>query len=94
MFYKAYKLYSLLLCHTLVENILCVYLLQDLEKLWVASTWGGSLSNLNFFNVNPQIFQRNRKVHLTHSLETNFYNISNISLEVIMDAGIIANASF
>ena len=26
---------------------------------------GGSLSNFNFFQVNPQIFQRNRKVHLS-----------------------------
>ena len=44
---------------------------------------GGSQPNFNFFNVNPQIFQRNRKVHLTYCLETNFYDISIISLRVI-----------
>ena len=43
----------------------------------------GSMPNLNFFHVNPQIFQRNRKVHLLNCLETNFHNISNISLRVI-----------
>ena len=44
---------------------------------------GGSQPNFNYFNVNPQIFQRNRKVHLTKCLETNFHNISNINLRVI-----------
>ena len=47
-----------------------------------ASTWG-SQPNFNFFNVKPQNFQRNRKVHLTNCLETYFHNISNISLRVI-----------
>ena len=47
-----------------------------------ASTWG-SLPNFNFFNVNPQIFQRNRKVHLSNYLETNFHDIPNISLRDI-----------
>ena len=52
--------------------------------LGVASTWGGGLNlTLIFFNVNPHIFQRNRKVHLSNCLETNFHNISNISLRVI-----------
>ena len=36
----------------------------------------GSLPNFNFFNVTPRIFQRNRKVHLTNCLKTNFHNIS------------------
>ena len=36
-----------------------------------------------FFNVNPQFFQRNRNVYLSNCLETNFQNISNISLRVI-----------
>ena len=44
---------------------------------------GGSLPNFNFFNVNPQIFQRNRKVHLSNCLETNFHDIPNISLRDI-----------
>ena len=40
---------------------------------------GGSLPNFNFFNVNPQIFQRNRKIQLSYCLETNFHDIPNIS---------------
>ena len=43
----------------------------------------GSLPNFNFFNVNSQIFQQNRKVYLSNCPETNIYNISNISLRVI-----------
>ena len=50
--------------------------------LWV-HLHGGSQPNFNFFNLNPQIFRRNRKVHLTKCLEINFHNISNISLRVI-----------
>ena len=42
-----------------------------------------SLPNFNFFNVNPQFFQRNRKVHLSNFLETNFHDIPNISLRDI-----------
>ena len=41
---------------------------------------GRSLPNFNFFNENPQIFRRNRKVHLTNCSETNFHNISNSQL--------------
>ena len=44
---------------------------------------GGSLLNFKFFNVNLKVFQRNRKVHLSNCQETNFHNISNISLTVI-----------
>ena len=44
---------------------------------------GASLPNFNFSNVNPQIFQRNRKVILSNCPETNFHNISNISLKII-----------
>ena len=40
-------------------------------------------NDFNFLNVDPQIFQQNRKVHLTNCLETNFNNISIISLRVI-----------
>ena len=56
--------------------------------------FGGSLPNFNFFNVNPQIFQRNRKVHLRNCLETNFHNIPNISFRVMTDVGITDNARF
>ena len=44
---------------------------------------GESLPNFNFFNINPQIFQRNRKVRLSNCLETNFHDIPNISLRDI-----------
>ena len=44
---------------------------------------GESVPNFNFFNVNLQIFQRNRKVHLLNCLETNFHDIPNISLRDI-----------
>ena len=47
-----------------------------------ASTWG-SLLNFNFLKVNPQFFQRNRKVHLSNCVEINFHSISNISLRDI-----------
>ena len=40
---------------------------------------GGSRPYFNFFNVNAQVFQRNRKVHLSNYLDTNFHNISSIS---------------
>ena len=44
---------------------------------------GGSLPNFNFFKVNPQMFQWNRKDHLSSCLETNFHDIPNISLRDI-----------
>ena len=43
---------------------------------------GGSLPNFNFFNINPQNLQRNRKVHLSNCLDMNFHNISDIILRV------------
>ena len=36
---------------------------------------GGSLPNFDFFNVNSQIFQRNRTVHLTNCFDRKFYAI-------------------
>ena len=45
--------------------------------------YGGSLPNLNFFNVNPQIRQRNRKVHRSNCHDKNFHNISDIRLRII-----------
>ena len=39
--------------------------------------------NFNFFKVNPQIFQQNRKVHISDCLDTNFHNIFYISLSDI-----------
>ena len=55
---------------------------------------GGLNLTLIFCNVSPQIFQRNRKVHLTNCLEKNFHNISSIRLRVIRRRNYIANASF
>ena len=45
--------------------------------------YGESQPNFNFFNVNPQIFQQNRKVDFTECLERNFHNIPIISLRII-----------
>ena len=69
----------------LVPIIMDYYLLQfDVLKFFLgARLHGRSLSNFNFFNEKPHIFQRNRKVHFTNCLETNFRNISNISLILI-----------
>ena len=69
----------------LVPIIMDYWLLQfDALKffLWVR-LHGGSQPNFNFFNVNPQIFQRNSKVHFSNCLETNFHDIPNISLRDI-----------
>ena len=61
----------------------CLLQFDALKFLLGVCLHGEFQLNFNFFNVNPQIFQRNRKVHLSNSLETNFHNISNISLRVI-----------
>ena len=69
----------------LVPIIIYYYLLQfhALKFFLEVRLHGGSQPNINFFNVNPQIFHRNRKVHLTNCLEKYFHSISNISLKVI-----------
>ena len=61
----------------------CLLQFDALKFLLGIHLHGRSLPNFYFFNVNPQIFQRNRKAHLSNSLETNFHNISNISLRGI-----------
>ena len=61
----------------------CLLQFDDLNFFFGLCLHGGSLPNFNFFNENPQIFQRNCKVHLTNCLETNFHNISNISLRIV-----------
>ena len=68
----------------LVPIIMDYCLLQfDALKFFIGlHLHGGSLSNFDFFIVNPHIFQRIRKVQLTNCLETEFH-ISNISLRVI-----------
>ena len=69
----------------LVPVIMDYYILQfDALKFFLGvSLHGESQPSFNFFNENPHIFQRNRKVHLSNCLETNFHNIPNISLRVI-----------
>ena len=61
----------------------CLFQFDALNFFLEARLNGGSLPNYIFFNVNPQFFQRNRKVHFSNCLETNFHNISNISLRII-----------
>ena len=58
----------------------CVLQFDALKFFLGVRLHGGFQPNFNFFNVNRQIFQRNRKVHLTNCLETNFHNISGINL--------------
>ena len=55
----------------LVPIIMDYYLLQfDASKFFLGFRlqWG-SQPNFNFFNVNPRIFQRNRKVNLKNNQE-------------------------
>ena len=61
----------------------CLFQFDSLKFFIGVHLHGGSQPNFNFFNINPQIFRRNRKVHLTNCLETNFHDISIISLRVI-----------
>ena len=61
----------------------CLHQFNVLKFFLGVHVHGGSQPNFKFFNVNPQIFQRNRKVHLTNGLETNFQDISINSLRVI-----------
>ena len=69
----------------LVPIIMDYCLLQfDALKLFLTvRLYGGTQPNFNFFSVNPQIFQQNRKVHLLNCQETNFHDIPNISLRDI-----------
>ena len=66
-----------------INKDFCLLQLDALKFFLGVRLHGGSQPNFNFFNVNPQIFHRNRKVHLTNCLETNFHYISIISLRVI-----------
>ena len=61
----------------------CLFQFEALKFFFGLRLLGGSLPNFNFFNVNPQFFQRNRKVHLSNYLEINFRNFFNISFRVI-----------
>ena len=61
----------------------CLFQFDAIKFLLGVRLHRGSPANFNFSNVNPQVFQRNRKVHLSNCLETNFHNISIISFRVI-----------
>ena len=61
----------------------CLLQFDDLKFLLGVRLHGTSVPNFDFFNVNPQIFQRIRKVHLSNSQKTNSHSIFNISLRVI-----------
>ena len=69
----------------LVQIIMDYCLLQfdALKFILRVRLHGGFLFNFYFIKVNPQIFQRNCKIHHSNSLETNFHNISNIISRVI-----------
>ena len=58
----------------LVPIIMDFCLLQfDALKIFLrVRLHGGSLPNFQFFNVSPQIFQRNRKIYLANCLEKKF----------------------
>ena len=58
---------------------LCLALNFSLE----ISLHGGLYLTLIFFNANLRIWQRNRKVHRSNCLDTNFHIIFDISLRVI-----------
>ena len=61
----------------------CLLQFHALKFFLMGRLHGRSPPNFFLFNVNPQIFQRNRKVHLSNCLETNFHNISNVGLKFI-----------
>ena len=61
----------------------CLLQFGALKFALVVRLHGGSLPNFNFFNVNSQIWQSNRKVCRSNGLDTNFHSISDISLRVI-----------
>ena len=61
----------------------CLLQFETLKFFFGLRLHGKSLPNFSFFKVNPYTFQRNRKVYLANSLETNFHDIPNISLRDI-----------
>ena len=61
----------------------CLLQFDAVKFFLCARLHGVSLQNLNFFNVNPPIGQRNRKVHHSNCQGTNFHNISGVGLRVI-----------
>ena len=71
----------------------CVIQLDVLKFFLGVRLHGRFLPNFNFFNVNPQIFQRNRKVRLSNCLEKNLTTFLALVLE-ILDVEIIAKRSF
>ena len=56
----------------LINMDCCILQFVALKIVLGVCLHGGSQPNFNFFNVNPQIFQRNGKFYLSNCLETNF----------------------
>ena len=50
----------------------CLLQFDALKFFFGVRLHGGSQPNFSFFSVNPQLFQRNRKVHLAYCLENKF----------------------
>ena len=67
----------------LIVTDYCLLQYDTLKFFLGARLHGGSLPNFQFFNVNHPICQRNRKVHRSNCQDTNFRNISDISLRII-----------
>ena len=69
-------------------NVIIVYLIWCFNYFSGVCLHGGGCLYLtsNFFKVSPKIWQQNRKVHLSDSLDTNFYIISNISTRILSNA--------
>ena len=70
------------------SSIPCFKILLRLRLL------GRFLTNFNFFNVNPEIRQSNRKCLRSNCLDTELQSISDISLKVIKRENSNYNASF
>ena len=64
----------------------CLLQLDALKFFLGIRLHGGFQPNFNFFNVTLQIFQRNRKIHFSNILETNFHGIPSISLRDICES--------
>ena len=64
-------------------NMDCLLQFDALTFFLEVHLHGRSQPNFNFFKANPQISLRNRNDHITSCLETNFHDISVISLRVI-----------
>ena len=78
----------------LVPIIMDYFLLQfDYLKFSLGVRFHGGLYLTNFFNVNPQILQQNRKIHVSNCKIQIFPTFLTLVRE-LLDVGIMANARF